>query len=150
MEVILLENIENLGGLGDKVGVRPGYARNFLIPGGKAKYASKANIEEFEARRAELEAAAAKILATAKKRQKELEGLEVVIPANVGAEGKLFGSIGPGEIEEAVVQAGITLEKREIRMPEGAFRHAGEFEVDVHLYTNVDAIIKVIIEAEEE
>ena len=150
MEVILLEKIDNLGDLGDKVVVRPGYARNYLIPGGKAKYASKENIAEFEARRAELEKAAAEAQAAAEQRKARLDGLEVTIFANVGAEGKLFGSIGPGEIAEAVVLAGHALEKREVRMPEGAFRHTGEFEVLLHLHSDVDATIKVIVVPEEE
>ncbi len=150
MEVILLEKVENLGDLGEQVTVRPGYARNYLIPGGKAKYASKENIAEFEARRAELEKAAAEALAKAEARKAALEDLEVTIFANVGAEGKLFGSIGPAEICEAVTQAGHELEKREIRLPEGAFRHTGEFEVGLHLHSDVDTTIKVCIVPEEE
>lgn len=149
MEIILLQNVENLGNLGDKVGVRSGYARNFLIPGGKAKYATEANIKEFESRRTELEKAAADSHKAAQSRSDQLNDMEITIPANAGSEGKLFGSIGPSEIAAAIVLAGVAIEKREIRMPEGALRHTGEFEVGIHLHTEVDTIIKVIVEAED-
>ena len=150
MNVILLDKIENLGNLGDKVTVRAGYARNFLIPGGKAKYATVANIAEFEERRAELEKNAAETLAKAEKRREQLADIEVTIEANVGTEGKLFGSIGPAEVADAVTAAGVALEKREIRMPEGALRHTGEFDIDVHLHIDVDTSIKVVVIGEEE
>jgi large subunit ribosomal protein L9 len=150
MNVILLDRIENLGNLGDKVTVRAGYARNYLIPGGKAKYATEANIAEFEARRAELEQTAAEALGIAEKRRDQLVGIEVTIEANVGSEGKLFGSIGPAEVAEAVTAAGVELEKREIRMPEGALRHTGEFDINVHLHIDVDTSIKVVVVGEEE
>ncbi len=149
MEIILLQIVENLGNLGDKVGVRSGYARNYLIPGGKAKYATEANIKEFEARRAELEAAAADALKTAQSRSDKLKDMEITIPANAGSEGKLFGSIGPTEIASAIVLAGVEVEKREVRMPEGALRHTGEFEIGIHLHTEVDTVIKVIVESED-
>jgi large subunit ribosomal protein L9 len=150
MNVILLDKIENLGNLGDKVTVRAGYARNYLIPGGKAKYATEANIAEFEARRAELEQTAAEALGIAEKRRDQLADIEVTIEANVGSEGKLFGSIGPAEVAEAVTAAGVELEKREIRMPEGALRHTGEFDVNVHLHIDVDTSVKVVVVGEEE
>jgi large subunit ribosomal protein L9 len=150
MNVILLDKIENLGNLGDKVTVRAGYARNYLIPGGKAKYATEANIAEFEARRAELEQTAAESLGIAEKRRDQLAGIEVTIEANVGSEGKLFGSIGPAEVAEAVTAAGVELEKREIRMPEGALRHTGEFDINVHLHIDVDTHVKVVVVGEEE
>ncbi len=150
MNVILLDKIENLGNLGDKVTVRAGYARNFLIPGGKAKYATVQNIAEFEERRAELEKAAAETFTAAEKRREQLAGIEVTIEANVGTEGKLFGSIGPAEIADAVTAAGVALEKREIRMPEGALRHTGEFDIDVHLHIDVDTSVKVVVVGEEE
>jgi large subunit ribosomal protein L9 len=150
MNVVLLDKIENLGNLGDKVTVRAGYARNYLIPGGKAKYATEANIAEFEARRAELEKNAAESLAQAEKRRDQLTDIEVTIEANVGSEGKLFGSIGPAEVADAVTAAGVALEKREIRMPEGALRHTGEFDIDVHLHIDVDTSVKVIVIGEEE
>lgn len=150
MEVILLEKVENLGSLGDKVAVRAGYARNYLIPGGKAKYATAANIAEFEARRAELEKAAAEALATAEARAAKLNGMTVEIGAHAGSEGKLFGSVGTGEIAEAVTAAGVAVEKREVRMPEGAIRAAGEYQITFHLHTDVDAEITVNVVANEE
>lgn len=150
MEVILLDKVENLGNLGDKVSVRAGYARNFLIPGGKAKYATAANIAEFEARRAELEKAVAESMAAAEARKAKLEELAVTIAANVGSEGKLFGSIGTAEIADAISATGITVEKREIRLPEGALRAVGDYEVGLHLHSDVDVIVKVAIVPEEE
>ena len=148
MEIILLKKVENLGTLGNVVNVRPGYARNFLIPQGKAKMATKTNITEFETRRAELEAEAADILAAAQARKAQLDDMVITIQAKAGNEGKLFGSVSNHEIAEAINAAGVTLERREIRMPEGALRHLGEFEVGVHLHSEVDATVKVVIEAE--
>ena len=148
MEIILLKKVENLGTLGNVVNVRPGYARNFLIPQGKAKMATKTNIAEFETRRAELEAEAADILAAAQARKAQLDDMVITIQAKAGNEGKLFGSVSNHEIAEAINAAGVTLERREIRMPEGALRHLGEFEVGVHLHSEVDATGKVVIEAE--
>lgn len=149
MEVILLEKVENLGNLGDKVAVRAGYARNFLIPGGKAKYATAENIAEFEARRAELEKLAADSLAEAETRKAKLQDLTVTIAANAGTEGKLFGSIGTAEIAEAVSATGAEIEKREVRLPEGVLRSVGEYDVTVHLHSDVDVEIKVVIVPEE-
>ncbi len=148
MEIILLKKVENLGGLGSVVKVRAGYARNYLIPQGKAKLATKANVAEFEARRAELEAEAADILAAAQARKAQLEGMVLTIKAKAGNEGKLFGSVSNHEIADAINAAGVEVERREIRMPNGALRHLGEFEVGMHLHTEVDATIKVIVEAE--
>lgn len=150
MEVILLENIENLGSLGDKVTVKSGFARNYLLPGGKAKPATAENIAEFEKIKAELEKAAAEALATAQVRKAAIEALgSVVITAKVGSEGKLFGSIGTADIADAVTAAGTPIEKREIRLPEGALRVTGEHEIDIHLYTDVDVSIIVNITGEE-
>ena len=150
MEVILLENIENLGSLGDKVTVKAGFARNFLVPGGKAKPATAANIEEFEKIKADLEKAAAEALSIAEGRKAAIEGIgTVVITAKVGSEGKLFGSIGTVDIADALIAAGAEVEKREIRLPEGALRNTGEHEIDIHLYTDVDATITVNILGEE-
>jgi large subunit ribosomal protein L9 len=149
MDVILLEKIDNLGGLGDRVTVRPGYARNFLIPRGKAKYATAENIAEFEAQRAELEQAAAELLTAAEARKEKIDGTEVTITANAGSEGKLFGSVGPSDIARALAAVGAEVEKREVRMPEGPIRQAGEFEIGIHLHTDVNAIVKVIVVAEE-
>lgn len=148
MEIILLKKVENLGALGNVVNVRPGYARNFLIPQGKAQMATKANIAEFEARRAELEAEAADALTAAEARKAQLEGMVLTITAKAGNEGKLFGSVTNHEIADAINAAGIQVERREIRMTDGALRHVGEFEVGVHLHTEVDTTIKVVVEAE--
>ena len=150
MEVILLENIENLGSVGDKVNVKSGFARNFLVPQGKAKMATAANLAEFEARRAELEKAAAEALQAAEARKQEIEALATIdITARVGSEGKLFGSIGVADISDAIASMGVTVEKSEIRMPECALRVVGEHEVDIHLYTDVDTMVKVNIIGEE-
>lgn len=148
MEIILLKKVENLGALGSVVSVRPGYARNYLIPQGKAKMATKTNLEEFEARRAELEAEAADALTAAEARKAQLADMVLTIKANAGNEGKLFGSVSNIEIAEAINAAGVQVERREIRMPDGAIRHLGEFEVGVHLHTEVDTTIKVVVEAE--
>lgn len=149
MEVILLEKVENLGNLGDKVAVRSGYARNFLVPSGKAKYATAENIAEFEARRAELEKAAAESLSAAQARAEKLDGMEITITMKSGSEGKLFGSVGTADIAEAVTAAGVELAKREVRLPEGVIRLAGENEIALHLHSDVDASIKLIIIGEE-
>jgi len=131
MQVILLSKVENLGSLGDVVNVRPGYARNFLIPYAKAKPATKANMAEFEERRAELEKKAAEELAAAQARADKIgEEASVTIPVKAGAEGKLFGSVGTDEVAAAVNEAfGVEMEKREVRMPEGALRALGEFPI---------------------
>jgi large subunit ribosomal protein L9 len=149
MEVILLEKIDRLGDLGDKVSVKSGYARNFLLPAGKAKAATAANLAEFEERRAELEKQAAEALAAAQARKDKLDGMEVTIAVRAGSEGKLFGSVGTVDIAEKVTSEGVELEKREIRMPHGAIRQAGEYDIDLHLHTDVDATIKVIVVGEE-
>ncbi len=148
MQVILLEKVENLGNLGDQVKVRAGYGRNFLIPKGKATPATADNIARFEARRAELEKAAAEALAAAEARKSGLDGLTVTITANAGDEGKLFGSIGTGDIAHAVTAAGQAVERHEVRLPEGPFRMLGEFEVELHLHTDVNAVIKLTIAPE--
>ncbi|THB72807.1 MAG: 50S ribosomal protein L9 [Gammaproteobacteria bacterium] len=149
MEVILLSKVENLGNLGDKVKVKAGYGRNFLIPQGKAKPATAENVAEFEARRAELEKAAAEALAAAEARKEKLTDLTVTIASKAGDEGKLFGSIGPADIVSAVADAGVEIEKQEVRLPEGPLRTTGEFEVGLHLHTDVDAAINVVVVAEE-
>jgi large subunit ribosomal protein L9 len=149
MEVILLDNIGNLGGLGDKVDVKSGYGRNFLIPQGKAVPATAANVAEFEARRAELEAAAAAALAAAEKRAEALNALEPIsIGANAGEEGKLFGSIGTRDIAEALTAAGCDVDKSEVRLPQGALRELGEFEVDVQIHSDVTATVTIAVIAE--
>ena len=149
MEVILLSKVENLGALGDKVSVRSGYARNYLIPQGKAKFATPENIAEFEARRAELEAEAASVLATAEERKSKLDGITVTIPAKESSEGKLFGSVGNIDVIEALTTMGHQVEKREIRMPDGAFRNIGDYQIELHLHTDVNATITINIIPEE-
>ncbi|MDJ0777937.1 MAG: 50S ribosomal protein L9 [Gammaproteobacteria bacterium] len=150
MDVILMENIENLGSVGDKVTVKAGFARNYLVPQGKAKMATAENLAEFEARRAELEKAAAEALAEAQARKVAIEALDVIeITARVGSEGKLFGSIGVADISDAIGALGETVEKSEIRMPEGPIRETGEQVVDIHLYTDVDTQVTVNVVGEE-
>jgi large subunit ribosomal protein L9 len=150
MEVILLENIENLGSLGDKVSVKAGYARNFLVPQRKAQMATADNLAQFEERRADLEAAAAEAKAENETRKTKIEALgTIVITSKVGSEGKLFGSIGTNDIADAIIAAGGVVEKREIRLPEGTIRTTGEHVIDVHLYTDVDAVVTISIVGEE-
>ena len=150
MQVILLQDIRNLGALGDQVDVRAGYGRNYLIPQGKAVPANEANIKMFEARRAELEAAAKANLEAAQARAEKLNGLEVNIEAKAGDEGKLFGSVGILDIVEAVnAQVDVELVKAELAMPDGAIRSTGEYEFTVTLHSDVSADIKVNVIAEE-
>lgn len=148
MNVILLDNVENLGGIGDMVTVKAGYGRNFLLPHGKAALATKDNIAEFEARRAGLEKAAGEELTAAKAREELIQGMELVLSANVGAEGKLFGSVGPIDITEAFTKVGVEVQRSEIRMPDGPIHEVGEFTVGVHLHTeiNVEVTVKVVAE----
>lgn len=149
MNVILLDNVENLGGIGDMVSVKAGYGRNFLLPQGKAALATKENIAEFEARRAGLEKAAAEELTAAKAREALIQGMELVITANVGAEGKLFGSVGPIDIAEAFSKVGVEAARSEIRMPDGPIHEVGEFKIGVHLHTEIDVEVSVNVVAEE-
>jgi len=151
MEVILLEKVANLGGLGEKVSVKSGFGRNFLIPQGKAVFASAENLKAFEERRAELEQQAAEKLATAEARKVQIEGLSdgVTIAHKSGEEGRLFGSVGTADIARACAEAGVEISKSELRLPEGPFRVAGEYEVTVHLHTDIDSILKVNIIGEE-
>lgn len=149
MDVILLDKVENLGDIGDLVTVKPGYGRNFLIPTGKATLATKANMAEVEARRAELEKRVAEETAAARARAELIGGMELVIAANVGSEGKLFGSVGPADIEEAADKVGVELARAEVRMPEGPIHEVGEYEIGAHLYTDVDVEFKVRVVAEE-
>jgi len=149
MEVILLEKVDNLGGIGDKVDVKPGYGRNYLIPQGKATLATAANLAVFEGRRAELEAKAEAEVSSARARAEAIENLTVTIRTNVGAEGKLFGSIGPLDIADAATAAGVPVERSEIRLADGPIRVEGEHSVDIHLHTDITVPLKVIVEAEE-
>jgi large subunit ribosomal protein L9 len=149
MEVILLEKVANVGALGDKVTVKSGYARNFLIPQGKAVFASESNVAAFEARRAELEKQEAEKLAAAESRKAAIEAIDgVTIAHQAGDEGKLFGSVGTNDIADAVTAAGVEVTRAEVRMPEGAIREVGEFEFAIHLHTDVDATVKVTVVAE--
>ena len=149
MELILLQKVKNLGNLGDKVKVKPGYGRNYLVPQGKAAPATEANIVEFEKRRADYEAKANQQLAGAEARRAQLENASITIKANASPEGKLFGSVGPRDIAEAFTAAGTTIEKSEVVMAEGPIRHIGEFEVQVHLHADVHTTVKVTVVAEE-
>ncbi len=148
MNVILLDNIENLGNIGDLVSVKAGYGRNFLLPKGKAALATKDNIKEFEAKRDGLEKAAAEQLASARARAELVQGMELVIPANAGSEGKLFGSIGPIDIAEAFSKVGVEVGRSEIRLPDGPLHETGDFIVGLHLHSeiNVDITVKVVAE----
>jgi len=149
MEVILLQKVDNVGGIGDLVRVKSGYARNYLIPQGKATLATAENKAKFESRRAELEAKAAAELSAAQARAKKLEGLVLKIEMQAGAEGKLFGSVGTVDIAEAIGKQGIEVERSEIRLHEGPLRVVGEHDIDLHLHTDVNVTIKVVIEAVE-
>ncbi len=149
MEIILLEKIRNLGELGEKVKVKPGYARNFLVPQSKAVYATKANIVKFEVRRAELERLAAERHEQALVRQQAIQALPaIVVTMKASEEGKLFGSVGARDIVKLITAAGVAIERREIHLPEGALRAVGEYELTLELESNVTAIIKVNIIAE--
>ena len=149
MNVILLDKVENLGSIGDLVTVKPGYGRNYLLPSGKASLATKENLAEFETRRAELEKHAAEELAAAQDRANLVKGMELVISANVGTEGKLFGSIGPIDISEAFEKVGVEVARSEIRMPHGPIHEVGEFAVGLHLHTDVNVEVTVRVVAEE-
>ena len=149
MEVILLEKVRNLGDLGEQIKVKSGYGRNFLIPQGKAVMATKENVAKFEERRAELEAKAAEQLAAAEARAAKLAEVgTITITANVGEEGKLFGSIGAGDIADAITAAGAEVTKSEVKMPEGAIRQIGEFEQVIQLHTDVSQTVTVEVVAE--
>lgn len=148
MEVILLEKIANLGNLGDKVAIKSGYGRNFLIPQGKAVAATPEKVKEFEVRRAELEKAAAEKLTSAQARAEALSQLKVTLVHKAGEEGRLFGSVGTHNIADAVTAAGVELQKHEIRLPHGVIRHVGSYDVAVHLHTDVNTTVAVEIVAE--
>ena len=148
MNVILLEKVGKLGTLGDKVTVKSGYGRNFLIPFGKAVPANDANVAEFETRRAELEKAAAEKVAAAEARAAKLNELTVTIVSKAGDEGKLFGSIGTRDIADAVTSAGVEIAKSEVKLPEGSLRTVGDFEIAVQLHSDVTAIVKLAVVAE--
>lgn len=148
MEIILLEKIANLGAMGEKVNVKSGYGRNYLIPQGKATPATADNIAEYEARRADLEKAAAEVLAAAEVRRDALFEKVITIVSKAGDEGKLFGSIGTADIASVISEQLIVVERNEVRLPDGAFRTTGEHDVQLQLHTDVNVVVKLIIEAE--
>jgi len=143
MDLILLQKVTNLGNLGDRVSVKPGYGRNYLVPHGKAVPATKTNVESFQARRAEYEAKAAQLTGDAEARAVTLEDASVTIKANASTEGKLFGSVGPRDIADAFTAAGKPVSKSEVVMPEGPIRRVGEFEVIIHLHADIERKVKV-------
>ena len=145
MELILLQKVVNLGVLGDKVSVKPGYGRNFLIPYGRAVPATAKNIAEFETRRAEYETKANDIHAASEARKAKLDGASVTIKANASTEGKLYGSVSPRDIAEAFTAAGFPLNKSEVSMGDGPLRRTGEFDIHVHLHADVETIVKVTV-----
>jgi large subunit ribosomal protein L9 len=147
MNVILLENVENLGAIGDLVKVKAGFGRNFLLPQGKAALATPENVKAIDARRAELEKNAAEDLASAKKRADVLNGMELVISANAGSEDKLFGSVGPIDITEAFSAVQVDVQRSEVRMPDGPIHELGEFKIGVHLHPEVNAEVTIKVVA---
>jgi large subunit ribosomal protein L9 len=149
MEVILLQKVANLGNIGDRVKVKSGFGRNFLLPQGKATVATAENVARFEERRAELEKAAREHLSTAQERAEAMKNFHLRITAKAGAEGKLFGSVGTADIAEACTREGFKVQRSEVRLPNGALRMVGEHVVSLHLHADVDVPIPVTIVAEE-
>jgi large subunit ribosomal protein L9 len=149
MEVILLQKIANLGNIGDRVKVKPGFGRNYLLPGGKATLATADNVAKFEARRAELEDQAAKELTSAQQRAAALEGFKLTNTAKAGSEGKLFGSISTTDIAEACAAAGHAIERAEVRLPGGPIRTVGEHQFSLHLHSDIDVPVPLTVVAEE-
>ena len=149
MQVILLERIQNLGELGESVKVKPGYARNYLIPQGRAVIATPANVADFEAKRAELEQQEAQALAAVQARADALEGKEITFVRKTGEEGKLFGSVGPQDIADALTESGTPVSRNEVRLVNDSLRQVGDHAVGVHLYANVEASITVHVVSEE-
>ena len=148
MELILKKDVEHLGFTDDLVSVKPGYGRNYLVPYGLAVPATKENVEAFEAQRAELEAQAAERKAEAQARAEQLNDIELSLVSKAGDEGKLFGSIGPRDLADAISSAGIEVAKSEVRMPQGPIRQTGEYDIDLHLHAEVDAVVRVVVVAE--
>ena len=149
MEVILLQKVANLGNIGDRVKVRSGFGRNYLLPQGKATLATRDNIARFEARRAELEKAAREHLVSATERAEAMKDFKLTIHAKAGTEGKLFGSIGTADIAEACQKSGFKVERSEVRLPSGPLRMLGEHTVNLHLHADIDVPLHVTIVAEE-
>ncbi|MES2822198.1 MAG: 50S ribosomal protein L9 [Pseudomonadota bacterium] len=148
MDIILLDKVGRLGSIGDKVSVKAGYGRNFLLPQGKAVAANAKNVADFETRRAGLEAAAAGKIAEATARAEKLAELTVTIAANAGDEGRLFGSIGTRDIAEAITAAGVAVAKSEVRMPSGVLREVGQYDINVQLHAEVTQAVKLVVVAE--
>ncbi|KMN32324.1 MULTISPECIES: 50S ribosomal protein L9 [Chromobacterium] len=148
MQIILLEKVANLGQLGDVVKVKDGYGRNFLIPQGKAKRATEANLKQFEARRAELEAKQAEILADAKVRAEKLNEAVVTIAQKAGVDGRLFGSVTNADVAEAVTAFGVAVKRTEVRLPNGPFKAIGEYDIEIALHHDVVTPIKIVVVAE--
>jgi len=149
MEIILLEKVANLGNIGDKVKVRSGYGRNFLLPKGKATLATPVNVAKFEARRTELEKNAREHLVSAEDRAAAMKDFKLTITAKAGTEGKLFGSIGTTDIAEAATRAGFKVSRSEVRLPNGSIRMVGEHMVNLHLHADIDVNLPVTIVAED-
>jgi large subunit ribosomal protein L9 len=149
MEIILLQKVANLGNIGDRVKVKSGFGRNYLLPQGKATVATPGNVARFEARRAELEKAAHEQMSSAEQRAEQLKEFKLVITSKAGTEGKLFGSIGTADIAEAATRAGIKIERSEVRLPNGALRTIGDHSVVLHLHADIDVPLAVTIVAEE-
>jgi large subunit ribosomal protein L9 len=149
MDIILLQKVANLGNIGDRVKVKSGFGRNFLLPQGKATLATPDNVARFEARRTELERAAHDHLASAEQRAEAMKDFKLVIPAKAGTEGKLFGSIGTSDIAEAATRAGFQVQRSEVRLPNGSLRTVGEHTVNLHLHADIDVPLAVTIVAEE-
>lgn len=148
MNVILLGKVENLGALGDVVSVKPGYARNYLIPRGRAAVATPENRATYEARRAELEKAAAEALAQAQARAQSLSDKVVTVTSRAGDEGRLFGSVGTRDIADAVTASGVAVAKHEVRLPTGPLRQVGEYDIEIHLHPDVNAQVRIIVAPE--
>ncbi len=148
MQVILREKIRSLGDLGQLVNVKPGYARNFLVPQGLALQATKTNMERFETERAALEKVAADKLKEAQDRAKKIEAMKIVLLANAGDGGKLFGSIGTKDVSDAVTAQGVEIERHEVRMPHGVIRELGDYQIAVHLHTDVEAKLMVSVQSD--
>lgn len=150
MDVILLEKVENLGNIGDRVKVRSGYGRNFLLPRAKATLATPANVAIFEARRAEFEKKEAEELEAARQRAASASSLDLRIAAKAGTEGKLFGSLGTADIAEACTAAGVPVKRSEVRLPDGPIRTLGEHSIELHLHSDVNAVLRVTVVGEDD
>jgi large subunit ribosomal protein L9 len=149
MDVILLEKVGNLGNIGDKVSVKAGFGRNYLIPNGKAVFATSKNLVDFEDRRSELEAAALASLEEANSRASSIEAIaSITIAVNASDEGKLFGSVGTKDIADAIINAGVQVEKSEIKLPDGSIREVGEFDISIQVHADVTQVVKLLIVAE--